>query len=342
MHLLKWTSALLLLVVWAAPATAQRFQRGNTARYGRNSEAMKDTLDDLAANSQRATCQVRDGKVDLVLGTVFSSDGYIVTKNSEIEYANDLKVIFGDDTEYAAKFVASDSRYDLALLKIDAKDLVSLPVAKDSAEVETGQIVVSCNEDGEAMSMGLVTAKPRRFSMRQQRTTSDRGFLGVVCRSGDDGLVVRSVTKRSGAQRAGLERGDVILTMEGKKVTTTDKLIEILTDYEPKEKIQISINRGDDSLDLEAILGKRPNGENQRSDKWGGGPFSERRFGFPKVIPHDSAIKPEQCGGPVLNSDGQPIGLNIARAIRVATYAVPIKEVVKFVDQNKPSVPTQK
>ena len=338
MNLLKWTSALLLLVVLVEPATAQRIRRGGTARYGRNSNMMRNTLDKLAENSQRATCQIRDGRTDLVLGTVFSSDGWIVSKSSEIESAKDLKCVFGDDTTFAAKVVATDTRYDLALLKIEAEDLVAVQVDGQSNELEAGQIVVSCNEDGEAMSMGLITAKPQQFSIRQQPTKAARGFLGVVCRSSDEGLVVRTVTERSGAERAGLVRGDVILTMEGKKVTTTDRMIEILTEHRPKEKIQLSINRGDDSIDLEAILGKRPNAATDRNDKWGGGPFSDRRFGFPTVIPHDSAIKPEECGGPLLNSDGQVIGLNIARAIRVATYAVPIKEVKKFVDQNMPAV----
>ena len=337
MNLIKWTLALMLLLVLAQPVTAQRSRR-NISRYGRNSAAMKNTLDDLAELTKRATCQICDGKTELVLGTVFSSDGWIVTKKSEIEFASDLKCVFGDDTEFSAKVIASDTRYDLALLKIEAKDLTAVPMTNKSIAVEAGQIVVSCNEDGEAMSMGLVTAEPRRFSLRQQPATNGRGFLGVVCRSSDEGLVVRTVTERSGAERAGLERGDVILTMEGKPVTTTDKLIEILTNYQPKAKIQISINRGKDLLDLEAILGKRPNGANDRSDRWGGGPFSDRRFGFPTVIPHDSVIKPEQCGGPLLNSDGQVIGLNIARAIRVATYAVPIKEVVKFIDENKLSI----
>ena len=341
MNLLKWTSALLLLIFLAEPAVAQQ-RRGGTARFGRNSIAMKNTLDELSKASQRATCQIFDGETALVLGTVFSSDGWIVTKSSEIGYAQDLKCVFGDDTEYAAKLVATDPRYDMALLKIDAKDLVAVKVAEQPKDLEAGQIVVSCDEDGLTMSMGLITSKPRKFSTRQRRTSTGRGFLGVVCRPGDDGLVVRTVTKRSGADRAGLERGDVILTMEGKKVPTTDKLIEILTDYRPQQKIQISINRGDDLLDLEAILGKRPNSATDRNDKWGGGPFSERRYGFPKVIPHDSAIKPEQCGGPLVNSDGQVIGLNISRAVRVATYAVPINEVMKFVERNKTSVETAK
>ena len=341
MNLLKWTSALLLLAVLAEPAVAQR-SRGGTARFGRNSIAMKNTLDELAKASQRATCQVRDGKTDLVLGTVLSSDGWIVSKNSEIEYAKDLKCVFGDGAEYTAKVVATDTRYDMVLLKVDVKDLAAIKISELPKELDAGQIVVSCNEKGVTMSMGLITAKPRKFPTRQQSTSAGRGFLGVVCRPSNDGLVVRTVTKRSGADRAGLERGDVILTMQGKKVTTTDRLIEILTKYQPDEKVQISINRGKDSLDLEAILGKRPAARADQNDKWGGGPFSERRYGFPKVIPHDSAIKPEQCGGPLLNSDGQVIGVNIARAVRVATYAVPVNEVKKFVDQNKALVETAK
>lgn len=343
MNLLKWTSALLLLLVLAESANAQRFRRDNSSRYGRNSAAMKATLDDLADATEKATCIVRDGKTDLVVGTVFSSDGWIVTKSSEIQNVKELNCVFADDREFAATLVATDTSYDMALLKIEAKDLVAIEVADKSSEVDAGQIVVSCAPDGKVMSMGLVTAKPRRFSLRQQRSSqSNRGFLGVVCRSTDEGLVVRTVSERSGADRAGLERRDVIQTIAGQKVSTTNELVEILKGYKANQTIQLSVNRGDDSINIEAILGKRPNAGNERTDKWGGGPFSDRRSGFPVVIPHDSVIKPQQCGGPLLNSDGEVIGLNIARAIRVATYAVPIQEVKRFVDRNQRFTPTQK
>ena len=343
MNLLKWTSALLLLLALAEPASGQRFRRDNSSRYGRNSAAMKATLDDLADATEKATCIVRDGKTDLVVGTVFSSDGWIVTKSSEIQNVKKLNCIFADDREFAATLVATDTSYDMALLKIEAKDLVAIDIADKSSEVDAGQIVVSCAPDGKVMSMGLVTAKPRRFSLRQRRSSeSNRGFLGVVCRSSDEGLVVRTVSDRSGADRAGLERRDVIQSIAGQKVNTTNELIEILKEYKANQTIQLSVNRGDDLINIEAILGKRPNAGNERTDKWGGGPFSDRRAGFPIVIPHDSVIKPQQCGGPLLNSDGEVIGLNIARAMRVATYAVPIQEVKKFVDQNQRLTPTQK
>jgi serine protease Do len=64
-----------------------------------------------------------------------------------------------------------------------------------------------------------------------------------------------------------------------------------------------------------------------RYDRWGGGPFSERRFDIPAVLPHDIPVAPEDCGGPLFDRHGRLVGINIARALRVATYAVPIERV---------------
>jgi serine protease Do len=50
---------------------------------------------------------------------------------------------------------------------------------------------------------------------------------------------------------------------------------------------------------------------------------SDRRYGFPLVFQHDTPLVPEECGGPVINLDGQVVGMNIARGGRVATYAIP-------------------
>jgi serine protease Do len=58
------------------------------------------------------------------------------------------------------------------------------------------------------------------------------------------------------------------------------------------------------------------------------GRMSQRRAGFPQALQHDTVLEPEMCGGPVVNLAGQAIGLNIARAGRVETYAVPA-DVVK-------------
>ena len=51
--------------------------------------------------------------------------------------------------------------------------------------------------------------------------------------------------------------------------------------------------------------------------------LSQRAEGFQVAIRHDTVLQPWQCGGPLVNLEGKAIGLNIARAGRVASYALP-------------------
>jgi serine protease Do len=64
-----------------------------------------------------------------------------------------------------------------------------------------------------------------------------------------------------------------------------------------------------------------------------GGSISERRSGFPLAIQHDSVLRPADCGGPVVDIEGQVVGLNIARAGRVESYALPAALVRETVDK---------
>ena len=52
--------------------------------------------------------------------------------------------------------------------------------------------------------------------------------------------------------------------------------------------------------------------------------MSTRKSDFPSAFTHDIVLEAAQCGGPVLNLDGQAVGLNIARVDRTATYAIPV------------------
>ncbi len=54
-----------------------------------------------------------------------------------------------------------------------------------------------------------------------------------------------------------------------------------------------------------------------------GSELSKRRDGFPVILQHDSVVKPADCGGPLVDLEGHVIGLNIARAGRVESHAVP-------------------
>jgi hypothetical protein len=56
---------------------------------------------------------------------------------------------------------------------------------------------------------------------------------------------------------------------------------------------------------------------------WHSNPLSLRRESFPTVFSHDLSLRPEQCGGPVVDLSGNVVGLNIARADATRTLAIP-------------------
>jgi S1-C subfamily serine protease len=62
-----------------------------------------------------------------------------------------------------------------------------------------------------------------------------------------------------------------------------------------------------------------------------GAELSQRRYLFPSVIEHDSVLEPRQCGGVLLNLRGEAIGVNIARASRISSYAIPAEVAVPIV-----------
>jgi S1-C subfamily serine protease len=72
-------------------------------------------------------------------------------------------------------------------------------------------------------------------------------------------------------------------------------------------------------------------------DRWGAGPFSGRRFELGRVIIHDTPIGVDECGGPLVNLRGQVVGVNIARALRVASCAIASEDIVSWVRKAEPN-----
>ena len=62
------------------------------------------------------------------------------------------------------------------------------------------------------------------------------------------------------------------------------------------------------------------------------GDVSQRAEGFEQAIEHDTVLQPWLCGGPLVDLDGKAIGINIARASRVSTYALPSRLVKQILD----------
>ncbi len=96
-------------------------------------------------------------------GVIVSADGYILTNNHVVEGADELKVSLSDDRELTAKVIGADPKTDIAVIKIDAKDLPALTLA-DSDKTRVGDLVFALGNPlgvGQTVTMGIVSAKGR-------------------------------------------------------------------------------------------------------------------------------------------------------------------------------------
>ncbi len=96
-------------------------------------------------------------------GVIITKDGYILTNNHVVDGANDVKVTLQDGREFTAKVVGRDSKSDIAVVKIDAIDLPTVPVA-DSDKVEVGDVVLAVGNPfgvGQTVTTGIVSATGR-------------------------------------------------------------------------------------------------------------------------------------------------------------------------------------
>ena len=96
-------------------------------------------------------------------GVIVSPDGYILTNSHVVKGADTIKVTLGDGRELTAKTVGSDPQTDLAVIKIDAKDLPAITFA-DSDRVEVGDRVLAVGNPfgiGQTVTSGMVSGLGR-------------------------------------------------------------------------------------------------------------------------------------------------------------------------------------
>ncbi|HPS12616.1 MAG TPA: Do family serine endopeptidase [Prolixibacteraceae bacterium] len=96
-------------------------------------------------------------------GVIISSDGYIVTNNHVIESSNSIKVTLHDNREFKAKLIGTDPSTDIALLKIEANELPTLPWG-NSDNLKLGEWVLAVGNPfnlNSTVTAGIVSAKAR-------------------------------------------------------------------------------------------------------------------------------------------------------------------------------------
>ncbi len=118
-------------------------------------------------------------------GVIISADGYIVTNNHVVDGADELLVTLNDNKEYSARIIGADATTDLALIKIDGKNLPAIQIA-NSDDVKVGEWVLAVGNPlglNNTVTAGIVSAKARSMgqgvsSMIQTDAAINQGNSG--------------------------------------------------------------------------------------------------------------------------------------------------------------------
>lgn len=300
----------------------------------------------------------RKGK-RLAYGSIVGPDGWILTKASLLH--GPLTVRLPNGQQYDAHLVGIDREFDLAMLKIDATGLATLDLSghsqsdllvstKKIAEAEeeaveeenteetsdekpitdpslrAGDWVVTPGHGRDPVAIGVLSVAPRKIERR-------RGILGIRMDLDDEsrkGVKIVEVFDGTGAAEAGIQVGDLLVAIDETSVTSTTEVRDVMKVYNPGDEITVTVLRKEKRLRLNAVLTGQDINSRSRAKYQNnlGSKLSKRRFGFPMALQHDTVLKPSDCGGPLVDLDGQVIGFNIARSGRTESYALPT-DVVK-------------
>ena len=281
-------------------------------------------------------------------GVIITPDGYILTNNHVVEGADELRIKLSDGREFDAKLVGGDPASDIAVLKIDGKDLPTADLG-DSDNIQVGNLVLAIGNPfglDRTVTFGIVSARGRAnigiseyedfiqtdaainpgnsggplvdmdgrviginsaiFSrtggymgigfaipIKMAKSVMDaiiktgrvmRGWLGVNIQdvSPDlakalglkrtDGALVAGVLAGTPAEKAGLQRGDLIVQVDDYKVDNTTQLRNHIAGLAPGTKVTVTVVRAGEETRIQVLIGERPQKETA--------PQSARNLGF--------------------------------------------------------------
>lgn len=272
-------------------------------------------------------------------GVIISSDGYIVTNNHVVNGADELTVTLNDNREFSARIIGTDPTTDLALIKINGKNLPTLPIG-NSDDLKVGEWVLAVGNPynlSSTVTAGIVSAKARSLgggsegpaissfiqtdaainpgnsggalvntkgelvginAMLYSQTGSysgygfaipttimnkvvddikkygsvQRAWLGI--KGGDvinyinsekekgndvdlgtnEGVYVDQVLDGGAGSAAGLKKGDVVVSIDGKKVNKISELQELINSKRPGDKVTIGYMRNKKTYSKQVTL----------------------------------------------------------------------------------------
>ena len=294
----------------------------------------EETLHAFAPVSAATRYSIVEVNVDgdaVALGAVVDGNGLALTKASELKQGK-LTCWLANGKEVPARLLAADEEDDVALLRVEAKGLK--PIQWSDEDVEVGQWAITPGLDATPQAVGIISALPRRIR-------PVRAFIGVQFDFNTSLPKVEALLPGLGAEKAGLKPGDIIAAVNDRAVTNREQIVEALGDFGDGQTVKLRVRRGDKQFDTEVKMTSPTTGPlsfssyaRQQNNRMAG-EVSRRARGFEQAIEHDTVLQPWLCGGPLVNLDGKAVGLNIARASRVATYALPARLVRRILDTLK-------
>lgn len=276
---------------------------------------------------------------DACLGTFVDESGHVVTKASELGHAaRRIDVLLGDGLSVPGRVLAVDRALDLAVLGTGIEDSEAVAFDGD-AEPALGDAVISAGRGMAPLALGFRSLGTYASG---RSDAASRALLGVALRPptetertqipGGIGQVVAKLLPGSAAERAGIAEGDALLSIDGVRLDSAEAASVPLGTRAPGEEVRVEWSHAGARKESNVKL-IRPPGMEMRRALSQGAELSRRATGFGEVIQHDGVVPAMAVGGPVLDSSGRVVGLNISRADRMKTYALPAKRVKASVDE---------
>ncbi|MDR7371103.1 trypsin-like peptidase domain-containing protein [Flavobacterium aquidurense] len=265
-------------------------------------------------------------------GVIISEDGYIVTNNHVIKDASEIEITLNNKKSYTAKLIGTDSKMDIALLKINADEKLPYTAFANSDNVKIGEWVLAVGNPynlTSTVTAGIVSAKARNLdtsgiqsfiqtdaavnpgnsggalvntrgeliginTMISSMTGSyvgysfavpsniarkiiedimefgnvQRGILGVeggelnstaskeLGVSQTQGFYISKVSKNSGAEKAGLSKGDIIVKLDDQNIATYADLSGYINTKRPNDVVKVTYMKDGQTKTVPVTLSK--------------------------------------------------------------------------------------
>lgn len=181
-------------------------------------------------------------------GVILSADGYIVTNNHVVENADELLIKLNDNREFKGRIIGTDKQSDLALIKVEAKDLEPITVGS-SESLKLGEWVLAIGNPfslTSTVTAGIVSAKARNIGATENSIESFIQTDAAINPGNSGGALVNSKGELVGIN-AMIYSQTGSYTGYGFAIPTTimSKVVDDLKKYGTVQRAVLGIKGGD-------------------------------------------------------------------------------------------------